>query len=202
MGDELLRLWRETGATILLITHSLDEAAMLADRIGVMSARPGRLLEIIATGWGEERGSHRRRDAALRRDHGAALDSCCAASRCARWGTRMTPGSGQVRARGRARCCCSKALCRLGVIPASPMIPPSAMARRHLGSILASGKISAAIAGDADQCRASPSPRRWSSASSLGTLIHGWRALRRDARSAVRRPTTRSRSTRSIRCSS
>ncbi len=41
MGDELLRLWRETGATVLLITHALDEAAMLADRIGVMSARPG-----------------------------------------------------------------------------------------------------------------------------------------------------------------
>ena len=41
MGDELLKLWRETGATILLITHSLDEAAMLSDRIGVMSARPG-----------------------------------------------------------------------------------------------------------------------------------------------------------------
>jgi NitT/TauT family transport system ATP-binding protein len=57
MGDELLRLWRETGATILLITHSLDEAAMLADRVGVMSARPGRMLEVIDTQWGEERGS-------------------------------------------------------------------------------------------------------------------------------------------------
>ena len=34
MGDELLRVWRETGATILLITHALDEAAMLADRGG------------------------------------------------------------------------------------------------------------------------------------------------------------------------
>jgi NitT/TauT family transport system ATP-binding protein len=57
MGDELIRLWRESGATVLLITHSLDEAAMLADRIGVMSARPGRLLESIETQWGTERGS-------------------------------------------------------------------------------------------------------------------------------------------------
>jgi NitT/TauT family transport system ATP-binding protein len=57
MGDELLRLWRETGATVLLITHALDEATMLADRVGVMSARPGRFLEIIATGWPRERDS-------------------------------------------------------------------------------------------------------------------------------------------------
>src|SRR3989441_12915803 len=57
MGDELLRLWRETGATILLITHAIDEATMLADRVGVMSARPGRFLEIVATGWPRERDS-------------------------------------------------------------------------------------------------------------------------------------------------
>jgi NitT/TauT family transport system ATP-binding protein len=57
MGDELLRLWRETGATILLITHALDEATMLADRVGVMSARPGRFLDVIATGWPRERDS-------------------------------------------------------------------------------------------------------------------------------------------------
>jgi NitT/TauT family transport system ATP-binding protein len=57
MGDELLRLWRETGATVMLITHALDEATMLADRVGVMSARPGRFLEIIATGWPRERDS-------------------------------------------------------------------------------------------------------------------------------------------------
>jgi NitT/TauT family transport system ATP-binding protein len=57
MGDELLRLWRSTGATILLITHSLDEAAMLSDRIGIMSARPGRIIETISTGWPRERDS-------------------------------------------------------------------------------------------------------------------------------------------------
>ncbi len=57
MGDEVLRLWRETGATIVLITHALDEAAMLSDRVGVMSARPGRFIDVIATGWPRERDS-------------------------------------------------------------------------------------------------------------------------------------------------
>jgi NitT/TauT family transport system ATP-binding protein len=57
MGDEVLKLWRETGATVFLITHALDEAAMLSDRVGVMSARPGRFLEIVETGWPRERDS-------------------------------------------------------------------------------------------------------------------------------------------------
>ena len=57
MGEELLKLWRETGATIFLITHALDEATMLADRIGVMSARPGVLMDMIETGWPRERDS-------------------------------------------------------------------------------------------------------------------------------------------------
>ena len=57
MGDELLRLWRATGATVFLITHALDEAAMLADRIGVMSARPGRLIDVVETRWPRERDS-------------------------------------------------------------------------------------------------------------------------------------------------
>jgi NitT/TauT family transport system ATP-binding protein len=57
MGDELLNLWRQTGATVLLITHALDEAAMLADRVGVMSARPGRFLDIVETRWPRARDS-------------------------------------------------------------------------------------------------------------------------------------------------
>jgi NitT/TauT family transport system ATP-binding protein len=57
MGEELLRLWRETHATVLLITHSLDEAAMLSDRVGVMSARPGRFIDTLSTGWPQERNS-------------------------------------------------------------------------------------------------------------------------------------------------
>jgi NitT/TauT family transport system ATP-binding protein len=57
MGDELLRVWRQTGATVVLITHALDEAAMLSDRVAVMSARPGRFIDIVATGWPPSRDS-------------------------------------------------------------------------------------------------------------------------------------------------
>jgi NitT/TauT family transport system ATP-binding protein len=57
MGDELLRLWRETKATVLLITHSLDEAVMLSDRVGVVSARPGVFIDVLETGWPADRDS-------------------------------------------------------------------------------------------------------------------------------------------------
>src|SRR4029077_975316 len=57
MGDELLRLWRETGSTVLLITQALDEAAMLSDRVGVMSARPGRFIDMVETCWPRDRDS-------------------------------------------------------------------------------------------------------------------------------------------------
>ncbi|HEY5309376.1 MAG TPA: ABC transporter ATP-binding protein [Casimicrobiaceae bacterium] len=65
MGEELLRMWRETKATVFLITHALDEAAMLADRIGVMSARPGRLVDVIETNWPRERDSQIVEDSAF-----------------------------------------------------------------------------------------------------------------------------------------
>jgi NitT/TauT family transport system ATP-binding protein len=57
MGEEVLRLWRASGATVFLITHALDEAAMLSDRIAVMSARPGRILDVVETAWPRERDS-------------------------------------------------------------------------------------------------------------------------------------------------
>jgi NitT/TauT family transport system ATP-binding protein len=57
MGEELLRLWRETDATVMLITHALDEAAMLADRIAIMSARPGRFIDVLETNWPRDRDS-------------------------------------------------------------------------------------------------------------------------------------------------
>ncbi len=57
MGEEVLEIWRDTEVTVVLITHSLDEAAMLSDHVGVMSARPGRFLDIIKTGWPADRDS-------------------------------------------------------------------------------------------------------------------------------------------------
>src|SRR3954470_7421746 len=57
MGEELLRLWRETGATVMLITHALDEAALLSDRVAVMSARPGRFIDMLPTRWPQTRDS-------------------------------------------------------------------------------------------------------------------------------------------------
>ncbi|MGJ7566006.1 ABC transporter ATP-binding protein [Variovorax sp. GB1R11] len=47
LNEEILRVWRETGVTILFVTHSIHEAAFLGQRVLMLAANPGRVREIV-----------------------------------------------------------------------------------------------------------------------------------------------------------
>jgi NitT/TauT family transport system ATP-binding protein len=47
LQEELLRIWERSGKTVLFVTHSIDEALILADKIVIMSARPGTIRQVI-----------------------------------------------------------------------------------------------------------------------------------------------------------
>jgi NitT/TauT family transport system ATP-binding protein len=53
---ELLRIWATTGKTIIFITHGIDEAVYLGQRVAVLSSRPGRLKEIVDIDLGDRSG--------------------------------------------------------------------------------------------------------------------------------------------------
>jgi len=47
MQDEVLRVWQARGTTMVLVTHDIDEAIYMSDRIAVMCPRPGRIERVI-----------------------------------------------------------------------------------------------------------------------------------------------------------
>ncbi|MDB5072360.1 MAG: transporter-related protein [Candidatus Eremiobacteraeota bacterium] len=51
LANELMRLWERSPKTIVFVTHGIEEAVTLADRVVVLSARPGRVKEIIPIGF-------------------------------------------------------------------------------------------------------------------------------------------------------
>jgi NitT/TauT family transport system ATP-binding protein len=50
MQDELLGIWRRSPKTVIFVTHDVQEAVYLADRVAVMSARPGKIMKIVDVG--------------------------------------------------------------------------------------------------------------------------------------------------------
>ncbi len=62
MQEFLVSVWRETGTTILMVTHDVEEAIFLSQRIYVLSSHPGRVKREIVVPFGPERGPEIRRD--------------------------------------------------------------------------------------------------------------------------------------------
>jgi len=67
MNIELQRIWTETRCTALLVTHGIDEAVFLADRVAVMHSRPGRIATLIDIPFARPRSSDLFSDPAFHR---------------------------------------------------------------------------------------------------------------------------------------
>ena len=71
LQEELLRIWAELGTTVVYVTHSLEEALLLGDRIVLLTARPGRVKRVYPVPLGRPRGL----EARARPEFGALVDT-------------------------------------------------------------------------------------------------------------------------------
>ncbi|MBV9438779.1 MAG: ABC transporter ATP-binding protein, partial [Candidatus Eremiobacteraeota bacterium] len=51
LANELMRLWERSPKTVVFVTHGIEEAVTLADRVVVLSAQPGRIREIVSVAF-------------------------------------------------------------------------------------------------------------------------------------------------------
>ncbi|MBA0126401.1 ABC transporter ATP-binding protein [Haloechinothrix sp. YIM 98757] len=69
MQEELTRIWEHSGLTVIFITHDIDEAVFLGDRVLVMGARPGRIIADVDVELGRPRGTTTKKDPQMAEYH-------------------------------------------------------------------------------------------------------------------------------------
>jgi NitT/TauT family transport system ATP-binding protein len=75
LDDELRRVWREAGLTVVFVTHSIAEAAYLAERVIVLSKRPAHIVLDHRVALAAQRSAQLRADAAFARETGILQDA-------------------------------------------------------------------------------------------------------------------------------